>query len=136
MKDLLAITRTLNLYYHFLHNVAHGEAFGSDHKMTGAFYEELDTEFDSVSERHIGLSGDVSSATLLYTISEAASILSTMPDTEDMLSYFKYALDLEKQLRAEVDLAMQDATEGTKNLLAGIADRSEVRDYKLKQRVR
>lgn len=136
MKDLLALTRMMKLYYHHLHNIAHGPCFSADHELMSDFYTQLDKSYDSLVERHIGLGGTMDTPALLEIITEAHSVLNSIPDTDDMITYFYHSMSLEASLRAEIEAAISMSSAGTENLLAALADESEQREYMLKQRVK
>lgn len=136
MLDLIALTRMMNLYYHHLHNISHGESFGPDHELTAGFYAALDSAYDMLIERYIGLGNECGKDQLLYIITEAHSVLEQIPEGDDMNNHFYYALNLESNLRSEIEVACEGASKGTENLLAALADESEARTYKLRQRVK
>lgn len=136
MKDLLALTRMMNIYYHHLHNIAHGPTFKADHELMSDFYTQLESSYDSLIERYIGIGAEMDKSQLLSIITDAHAVLDSIPEGTDMDTHFQYALELEISLRAEIQSSMEMHSEGTKNLLAALADESEVRSYKLKQRVR
>lgn len=136
MKDLLSLSRMMNLYYHHLHNIANGPSFGPDHDLMAGFYEALDAVYDSLIERHMGLGGAMGKSELIDIIEQAHEALEEIPEGSDMQAHFQYALNLESLFRSEIGMAMAGASEGTKNMLQAFADESEVRSYNLGQRVK
>lgn len=134
MTNCLAMLRMMNLYYHHLHNIAHASCFASDHALMEEFYSQVEVSYDSLIERYIGLGNECSKDHLLQIITEAHSVLESVPDEEDMETHFEYSINLEMLLRMELESACESASRGTVNLLEGLMDESEARVYKLKQR--
>lgn len=135
MKDLLALTRAMNLFYHHLHNTASGVAFEGDHEMMLDFYGQLDDEYDTINERHQRLIGPISMGELVEILENSCEVLESIPEG-DFRSSLEQALKLESILGSEINLAMVGASQGTINMLAQIADDSEVRCYKIGQRLK
>lgn len=136
MRDCLAMLRMMNLYYHHLHNISNGKNFLSDHTLMAEFYEAADAAYDMLIERYIGLGNECSKGHLLQIITEAHRVLESIPEEDDMENHLYYAINLEMLLRAELESACEGASRGTVNLLEGLMDESEVRTYKLNQRVK
>jgi DNA-binding ferritin-like protein len=136
MKDLIALVRMMNLYYHYLHNIAQGCSFVGDHKLLADFYEQLDGSYDLLIERYIGLGNTCDKACMLDIITEAHSVLEDIPDTMDMDTHLQHAVSLETSLRAELEAAVEGVSLGTENLLSQLSDESEMRSYKLGQRLK
>jgi DNA-binding ferritin-like protein len=128
MTDLLALFIALRDFSHIAHLSVTGEAFFSDHEFFGEYYQALDTAYDSVAERAIWLETKPD----LFTVhANANKLLATMKDRRD---WFVCLAEGEAKLREELTTAIATASEGTKNLLAQLADESERREFKLKQR--
>lgn len=136
MKDLVATSRALNLYYHHLHNIAHGPAFEGDHEMMAEFYAELEGSYDMLIERYMGLGGSNDKECLLHVVRGVQSVIMGVPEGNNMETHFNHALDLEEGFRSMLSVEMMTASKGTENLLAGLADQSEARVYKLNQRLK
>ena len=130
------MARVMNLYYHHLHNVASGVAFEGDHEMMLEFYEAMDDAYDSLIERHMGLGGSMSKVDFLKIIDNAEEVLEQMPESEDYQAHLAHAQSLESDFRKLLEEASMSASGGTKNLLEGLMDASEVRSYKLNQRLK
>ena len=73
---------------------------------------------------------------MLKIITEAHEALESIPDDDDMDTHFNYAVNLESLYRAELESCCDGASKGTVNLIEGLMDASEVRTYKLRQRVK
>lgn len=136
MEDLIALTRTMNLYYHHLHNIAHGISFRGDHEMMAEFYEALDAAYDSLIERRIGLGGSMSKPDILAVVADSLSVLKEIPEGDDMGTHFHHAMYLEASLQRELESVCKGASRGTCNLLEQLMDDSEARVYKLGQRAK
>lgn len=136
MIDCIAMARMMNLFYHHLHNVASGVAFGSDHKMMAGFYEEMDDAYDSLIERHMGLGGSMAKADLLKIIDSAEEVLKEIPESDTFNTQLRHAQSLEMGFRMLLAEVATSASGGTQNLLEGLMDASEVRSYKLAQRLK
>lgn len=128
MKKLLFVLRTGQLYLQAAHNTTKGCTFFSDHAWLGEAYDAFAAGYDAVAERAIGLGEDPD---LLAINIEAAKTAAELPLGS---SVFSQALELEQSLQSVIE-SMGKKTVGTDNLLAGLADASEVRGYKLKQRI-
>lgn len=133
-KELLILARALNLVYHQMHNVAKSCSFFADHAELAAMYTALDADYDSLAERRIGLGQGLSSSEAADIVREAAEILANLPEGE-MVDAFTFAMQLESEYVRELKLAEANMSAGTVNMLQGLADLSEVRQYKIARRV-
>lgn len=115
--------------------MASGPMFFGDHKALNNLYLALDEEYDSLAERRIGLTGEFSCDNLVDVLKESAGILESMPES-GMAEMYSFAAQLEINYCIELKAAMMLASEGTKNLVAHISDNSEIRQYKLQQRLK
>lgn len=101
-------------------------------------YEEVEGEYDSVAERMIGL-GD-SSQLNLHAITDAVSQkCKQYPiDAKENAALFQAALQLEKELQQQIEMMVKagGVSQGVVQLLGDIAQRSEIRTYKIKQRIK
>jgi DNA-binding ferritin-like protein len=138
MKELMYLLRAMQLYAHNCHNLVKGQSFFSDHGFFGDVYSEVEGHYDSVVERSIGLYGDAH-MNLQTIISASASKIVDAPsvNVESNKVYYEYQLKLEERL---TDLIRQiiaaGVTPGTEQLIGDIADKSESRKYKIKQRLK
>lgn len=135
-KELLILTRGLNLVYHQMHNAASGSMFFADHAELAGMYGDLDSDYDSLVERRIGLTGSFDRASLVEVLHEASELVGSMPESEDMHSMFSFSDLLEKSYVAELKRAEAGQSSGTVNMLQGLADMSEVRQYKIQRRLK
>lgn len=132
MKSLAIILRASQLYAHMAHNFTTGCNFFQDHAAFGSFYEEYEKDYDDVVERMIGLTGDCD---IVSITKGACDIAERVKFTETKHAY-GVLLATEKSLCEACTAENKKATLGTQNLLQGIADRSEVRQYKIQQRLK
>lgn len=135
LTQLAALFRFLQLYAHAAHNLAKGEAFFADHSFLGDLYGTYEGVYDSLIERLIGLGANPSIADITAA---AAQMFASSGVPSDQREAF-IALDAnEDKVQKMVELAFADRSisQGTLNLLAQIADDSEHRCYKFKQRLK
>jgi len=136
MKELAIYLRCLQLFTHNAHNVVKGAVFLQDHSFLGDLYPAYEDEYDSVIERIIGLA-DISMEELIIIQTSALEKLKQYGATQsENKGYFSVILKMEKELCLLIESIVHEASQGTQQLIGGIADNSEVRQYKLKQRVR
>jgi DNA-binding ferritin-like protein len=131
MNEIALILRSLQLAAHNFHNLANGEGFFSDHEFLGSLYGEYEAAYDSIVERILGLGQSIN---LVGLQSDAAEMLAEMGADNP----WQTLLDGEKKLCKELDAASAPqggVSPGTANLLAQLYDDSEVRQYKLQQRL-
>lgn len=144
LLKIASVFRAAQLYAHMAHNVTYGLTFYQDHKAFGDLYATYEGAYDSLIERAIGLGADpdfkeiTSDACEMFCESssdrECAVIAAPAPVRARVA--FSTLLSTEKQIRDLIDFALKGQSEGTKNFLQGLADDSEKRSYKLKQRLK
>lgn len=135
MLQSLAHLRFMNLFYHQAHNTAARVPFFADHEAFGSFYAEMDSDYDSVAERMIGKGMDFTLEEVMMPVMEKMSNLP--PSMGDNKAMFAYGLQLEEQLLRIIDeYIAKGVSEGTRQMLGDIADRTEIRIYKIKQRIK
>jgi len=115
--------RAMQLDYHCKHHLASGACFASDHNMFGEFYAEVEGDFDAFVERCVGLGSDC-----VALPSEQIDVIVRVLGLDGFTA--------ENELRQLIDLAVRvpEMTLGFEQLLGDIAQRSEVRSYKLERR--
>ena len=123
LQPIATLLLALKLYAHRAHHLTKGSTFFSDHETLGAFYSAYDSAYDSIAERIVGLGQPVDLSAVAKDAAARSAISVANP--------FATLLSLEKELCTALTLK---ASIGTMNLLAQLADDSEVRQYKLKQR--
>ena len=130
LTRILTVLRAGQLYYQAAHNLTKGETFLQDHGFLGEAYEAFAEAYDGVAERSVGLGEKPD----LFKINEESAKISSGLKIEDLDGAFEQALEVEKSLVKEIE-QVGKVSKGTDNLLAGIADESEVRIYKIQQRL-
>ena len=137
MQNLLVHTRAMNLITHHFHNICGRVGFFGDHAFFNEVYEALDAAYDSVAERLIGLHD--STAVPLIQVLEASNMkLKQLPqDYKDNAQMFQVLLQLENEMKGIIEEYIKSGqySQGTVNMLAQLADDSEMRIYKIKRRL-
>lgn len=131
MQHLATLFRAAQFIAHNAHNLASGETFFQDHEEFGELYPAYESAYDSVVERMLGLGQEPD---LNKILSDAAGIAAKAVG-DDSTARFKTLLKMEELIRAEVADLVKDASDGTQNLLQGLADDSEKRTYLIGRRV-
>lgn len=133
MRDVAILLRAMQIYTHNCHNMTKGSNFFADHEYLGALYPVYETTYDSVVERVIGLGFDPDLAQVTL---EAANIVASSPASDE--GCFQVILMLEQELRVKCEEYVKTTllSEGTKQMLGDICDKSEARQYQLRQRIK
>jgi DNA-binding ferritin-like protein len=135
MKELIIYLRCMQFFYQNCHNLVSGPTFFQDHCVFSEFYEKLTEDYDSCVERFIGLFG-VDKIDLVEIQESAVEKLKSYPKSECSCEMFETGLKMEEYIIEYIEkLCKQSYSQGTLNALAAIADCSEVRVYKIKQRI-
>lgn len=134
MENIAIILKLLNLYTHAAHNLAKGSLFLEDHAFLGELYPQYDTDYDDTIERMMGLGmpTDIKSITQKACAAFSASDL----DVPENSAYYKRVLELEQALQQTIKAEYTKASIGTQQLIGEMANKSEARIYKLKQRTK
>jgi DNA-binding ferritin-like protein len=131
MKELAVELRTAQFVAHNAHNLAKGATFFEDHEFFGEAYADYESAYDSIVERIIGLGDEID---LNDVTQEAAAELDEYPITTVGLCY-QHLLESEQEIQTLCSSLTPGSTIGTQNLLAQIADDSEVRQYKISRKI-
>ena len=133
MHELAITLRAAQFHAHACHNYVSGPTFFSDHAYLGELYEAYEEAYDAVIERIIG---DGSKPDLNGFAVAAAAKASAFPTRgTDAASMFRSVLQFEEMIRKGCEKYEVDASMGEENLLQQLADDSETRTYKLRQRL-
>lgn len=132
MKRLAELYRAAQFYAHMAHNLASGPTFFSDHEFLGELYETYEKAYDDVVERMIGL-GDNPNIPAI-TIAAAMEGKDHREQTTDQC--FSYLSLMEREICDEISKIVADTSDGTQNLLQGLADESEKRQFLIGQRLK
>ena len=138
MKELLVLLRAMQLYAQNAHHLVKGNTFQQDHDFFGDVYEGVAGDYDDVAERIIGLYGE-EHLNLQTVLSGVVSKLSGAPSakTEDNKVFYNYQLSLEETLCPLIKkIISSGTTPGVEQLIGEICNKSEMRQYKIKQRLK
>ena len=137
LDKLLIQLRAMQLFYHNCHNVTKGPSFMSDHNLFGDFYGKAEGDYDGCAERFIGLAGSDAFDGIKIAAS-ATTLLSQLPKTSEPADMWKIGLGLEQSLVKLCEACDKDPkySSGTRQLVGDIANFSEGRIYKIKQRIK
>lgn len=127
--------RFLQLYAHNCHNLSREKTFFSDHGVFGDLYSQAEGFYDSLIERMIGIGEELD---LVQVQMDAVNFLKEVGQTEGNDRSFEIILGLLLEVTKEIETLIKsgELSQGTQNLLADMADKTEVNIYKLKQRLK
>lgn len=131
MNEVALLYRAAQFFAHVAHNVVIGPTFLEAHEYLGEIYGAYETAYDAVVERIIGLGGTVDLQTLTINAANQAGAME-MTNLAPQ-AFFSQLLAMEKGICVAIRTATTGASDGTQNLLQGLADESEMRQYKLGQ---
>ena len=136
MLELIILLRASQLFTHHAHLTVKGSLFNQDHEFLSDIYQELESDFDAVSERMIGL-GKESEYKLPEIMQKVNDKLKSAPMTvKENKELLKFQLELEKAICQQANMICKTpVSEGTKQLIGDIANKSEIRQYKLSRRI-
>ena len=132
LQKIATDIRFMQFFGHNCHNLIKGETFFIDHPELASLYETYEAIYDSIVERAIGINEEID---LLEVQQEAVQTLSKAKIPDDFTSAFKSLLTYEKYICKQVEEILEGYSEGTRQFLGNIADQSEARQFKLKQRI-
>jgi len=138
MKELMILLRAMQMYAQNAHHLMKGNTFMQDHSFFGDVYEQLDSDFDDVSERIIGLYGEEP----LHLLTIMKSVVEKLVDapsvgTLENKTFYQHQLHLEDKLCDLVKMIVSaGCSHGTEQLITEICNKAEVRKYKIKQRLK
>ena len=136
LEKLAVYFRFLQLFTHNCHNQIIGETFLVDHPFLGDLYSTYEDIYDGLVERAIGLGINVD---LVQTQVNAAQLVKQVGRVTSPVEIFSKILESEKKVCTSIQsgiLTDKSLTQGTINMLAGICDESEVRQYKIAQKLK
>ena len=138
MRDILVLLRAMHLYSQTAHHLVARSPFHSDHAFFGEVYEAMSDAYDGVAERIIGLLGEetLKPQTLLLEVNEKLKMSPSIGVKENKV-FYEFQLALEKELCQKITITIQaGATPGVEQLIGELANQSEIRQYKIKQRIK
>jgi DNA-binding ferritin-like protein len=131
MEEIATVLRYLQLYSHQAHNLVSGDTFFQDHGFLGELYPAYEDDYDDVIERSIGLGSPVD-------ISKSNKVAAERLPEDSSLntrSCLEHILSAEVHLCETIEAECKSCSQGTMQLIGNIADKSEMRQYKIKQRL-
>lgn len=138
MKELLYLLRSMQIYSQSAHHLVKGTPFHSDHAFFGDVYNAVAGDFDDVAERIVGLYGEEHLD--LQNVMQAVTMkLSDAPSVgvADNKVFYEYQLKMEDKLKGLVkQIIASGVSPGLEQLIGDIANKSEMRCYKIKQRMK
>lgn len=137
-STILADLTALYVAHQSAHWRASGESFYGDHQLFQRMYEETADEVDQVAERLLGITGDDSLVDPSRRLAMASAAIKNILSNGDLASSLLIAEKaFVKQIAGILDAleAMGQLSDGTENLLQGIADKHEEHVYLLSRRV-
>lgn len=135
MDKLATLYRSAQFYAHNAHNAAHGITFFEDHEFLGELYGKYEDAYDALVERMIA-QGEPFDFNAILTNAVSSMTGLADPSVNSTTVAFAVLMNLERQFCAEIDAIISEQTQGTQNLLAQFADDSEMRQYKIGQRIK
>jgi len=136
MKNLLIFLRLKQLFAHNCHNFVSKETFFQDHEFFGDLYSQAEGWYDSLIERMIGLGLQVDPVDIQVI---AVNLLRDLNyKTIENKSCFQITLSIQQKILNEIEnlCKSKGISQGTLQLLGGIADLEEINNYKIKQRLK
>jgi DNA-binding ferritin-like protein len=139
MLELAVLFRSMQLFAHSAHNLCKGKTFHEDHSFFGDSYGKFEGYYDSIIERLIGF-GYEDHLDISFIAVELSKKLAGAPsiNVQDNNEFYSYLLgQCEEALSLCGEFCKSsELTEGTKQLLGGIADELEVMKYKITRRLK
>lgn len=136
MIEIVKLLRVLQFYAHLAHNYCKGPLFFQDHTFLGDLYKTYEEDYDDLVERILGLGQQIN----LNEINKAAVVtIDSLPIlVKENKEFFSTILSLEQKLSSSIDsiCKSESLSEGTKQLIGEMANKSEKRQYLLKQRIK
>ena len=139
MREILKQLRLIQLFTHGAHNFCARTPFHSDHEFFGSVYSSVEGDYDSVLERIIGLHGEeaVQYPTLHVEVAQRLQQLPSVGVKENS-TFYQALLQLDAELCAKINevIKVGSVSPGTEQTLGSICESTEIRDYKIKQRIK
>lgn len=136
MLELLAMLRAAQLLMHHAHNICFGSTFMQDHFFFGDSYEAFEKDYDDLIERIIGVKGKEGLELKVIM----AQVMDILPDDMLLIKDNKYFYMLQLRMEETIGQMIQEICkteedEGIKQLLGDMKQTSQIRQYKIKQRI-
>ena len=144
MSEHAAVLQALRAWFHAAHHATRGTGFNGDHELYSDIYEAMQSYYDVVVEKSIGILSCETVASPLKTMTDACKILTQYPDPITMSSLaiastgHKLLKDYAEFLE-EIDAALkaiEKLTLGLNDFHAATSNSIETFLYKLGQRIK
>jgi DNA-binding ferritin-like protein len=132
LNDLIIAFRFMQLYTHNAHNSLKGPTFFVDHEILAGTYSDYEKAYDSLIERSIGSEFKLD---LIELQKKAVESLVEEKMPKSFEECFQSLVYCEKYICEEIEKIKEKCSEGTRQMIGNLADQSEVRQYKFKQRL-
>ena len=138
MKELMYLLRAMQIYAHNAHHLVKGGLFFGDHSFFGDVYSDLEGDFDDVAERIIGLYGEEALALPAMMQAVHAKLMDAPTvGTPDNKVFFQHQYKLDEILKELIkQIIAAGVSPGVEQLIGEIANKAEMRCYKVKQRLK
>lgn len=133
LPRLSTLAKIKFLYAHRAHLTSSGPNAHADHLFFKELYEAYFDEFDSICERIIFLvrAGRLNKSSFgMSGIAAETHVEKLMSKDKDNMEFFSRLLELENEMLGLIEQT-KDVSQGTSNLVQGIADNCEKRCYAL-----
>lgn len=137
LLKLATLFRSAQLYAHHCHNLVKGNHFFTDHDFFGELYPLYEKAYDGCVERYLGLGNP--SIDTIELAKGSLDMISDFPKEggECNRVFYQAILKIEKGLVACIeDCIREKMSEGTRQMIGTLADESEMRQYKIRQRLK
>lgn len=134
LAEVASAYRAAQFIAHNFHNLVKGPTFLEDHEFLGELYGQYEAAYDSCIERIIAFTGAADVTGITSKACAAAAQIN--PNGKSSAEMFAIILTLEKGFCSLIKTVVPDCTDGTQNFLQGLADESEMRQYKISQKIR
>jgi DNA-binding ferritin-like protein len=133
LLELAACYRAAQLYAHTAHHLVKGPTFFQDHEEFGELYPAYETAFDDLAEEALALGMSYDPAVIMQRV-----VRKLNPTYKDhgAKEFYTRLLAFERDFQAEIKALMAGSlTDGTQNLIQGLATESSKRVYKFNARL-
>lgn len=138
LAKLATRLRAMELFYQAAHNLSKGVVFNQDHSTFASFYDACGAAYDAAIERAINKEGH-QAAHLPTQLKEIFQLLKDKPccDVKENKEFFSAGLEMEQSLCSLIEEICKnpETSQGTLQLVGDMADKSEVRQYLISQRL-
>ena len=139
MLQLVILFRAIQVASHSAHLLCARTVFFQDHEFFGEVYGKAEGWFDSISERMIGLGQEeqLKLQPLMVAVSQKLAMAPSVGVKENK-EFFVFLQSQAEEACKIIDSLCKSGqlSEGTKQLIGGIADELEVLKYKISRRIK